>query len=162
MTTASSQRAPASHAGRARRAPRRSSSTLPRPSWLLKTVGAGSSKRSVSRAHVFYSSLIVRLTCIIDDLEDFLRGRQTPVRALCLGLGSPCTSANARVQLALLLRLCAVFRIVSAVPQPALQVLIDWLKDRADVALFDPVFDDTDRVLLHDLGCKYLDTEQVR
>jgi hypothetical protein len=38
----------------------------------------------------------------------------------------------------------------------------DWLKDRADVALFDPVFDDTDRVLLHDLGCKSLDTEQVR
>ncbi|KAF8892567.1 SRR1-domain-containing protein [Infundibulicybe gibba] len=55
-------------------------------------------------------------------------------RILCLGLGSPTTSQNARVQLAFLLEI-----------SDRLQI------DRANITLYDPVFTAEDRSLLGDL-----------
>ncbi|KAF8136392.1 SRR1-domain-containing protein [Boletus edulis] len=69
--------------------------------------------------------------------------RMAPRKVLCLGLGSPSSSRDARAQLALLSCLCASLGIVSA-----------------DVSMYDPVFTDADRQLFQTLGMRYLDHNQ--
>ncbi|KAI9571509.1 SRR1-domain-containing protein [Boletus coccyginus] len=63
-----------------------------------------------------------------------------PQKVLCLGLGSPSSSGDARAQLALLGCLCA-------------SVDIDF----AEVSVYDPVFTDADRQLFQALGIRCLD-----
>ncbi|KAH7889658.1 SRR1-domain-containing protein [Phlebopus sp. FC_14] len=65
--------------------------------------------------------------------------RIRPQDILCLGLGSPCASRDARAQLAFLGRLSAVSNI-----------------EAANVFVYDPVFTDTDRQLLQGLGMQGL------
>lgn len=77
--------------------------------------------------------------------------QQIPPDIVCLGLGSPASSVNARAQLAFLLALCDAFGIVcycsaishefSIVPQ-----------DHKQVSLHDPVFTDADMALLTELS----------
>ncbi|KAF5387126.1 hypothetical protein D9615_001843 [Tricholomella constricta] len=64
---------------------------------------------------------------------------QTSLEVLCLGLGSPSTSPNARVQLAFLLAICDSLNI-----------------DRAKVSLYDPVFTAEDASLLAELQVQLL------
>jgi len=66
--------------------------------------------------------------------------RITPQKVLCLGLGSPSSSRDARAQLALLGCLCASLDI-----------------DSADISMYDPVFTEADRQLLQTLGIRCLD-----
>ncbi|KAF9246484.1 hypothetical protein BU15DRAFT_85244 [Melanogaster broomeanus] len=61
--------------------------------------------------------------------------RIKPKNVLCLGLGSPCSSRDARAQLAFLNQICAFSDM-----------------DSASVSVYDPVFTDTDRELFQDLG----------
>ncbi|KAF8844924.1 hypothetical protein BDN67DRAFT_893784 [Paxillus ammoniavirescens] len=61
--------------------------------------------------------------------------RIKPQNILCLGLGSPCSSRDARAQLALLNQLCTFSNIGSA-----------------NVSVYDPVFTEADRRLFQVLG----------
>ncbi|KIL00132.1 hypothetical protein PAXRUDRAFT_345794 [Paxillus rubicundulus Ve08.2h10] len=72
--------------------------------------------------------------------------RIEPRDVLCLGLGSPCSSRDARAQLAFLSRLCALSNI-----------------DSANVSVYDPVFTDADRRLFQVLGMQCpSDIKQVK
>ncbi|KAF7295069.1 Translation machinery-associated protein 20 [Mycena indigotica] len=62
-----------------------------------------------------------------------------PTKIVCLGLGSPCASANSRAQLAFLLELCKTTAI-----------------EHAQVALYDPVFSQEDAALFEQLGLTLL------
>ncbi|KAG5647157.1 hypothetical protein DXG03_001112 [Asterophora parasitica] len=64
---------------------------------------------------------------------------QTPLEVLCLGLGSPTASSNARAQLAFLLAVCDDLNI-----------------DHAKVSLYDPVFTVEDAALFHELQLQLL------
>ncbi|KAG8217546.1 hypothetical protein J3R82DRAFT_5695 [Butyriboletus roseoflavus] len=66
-----------------------------------------------------------------------------PQKVLCLGLGSPSSSREARAQLALLSYLCASSDM-----------------DAADVFVYDPVFTAADRELFQTLGMRCLDHDQ--
>ncbi|KAF9227876.1 hypothetical protein BS17DRAFT_774448 [Gyrodon lividus] len=72
--------------------------------------------------------------------------RIKPQNVLCLGLGSPCSSRDARAQLAFLNQLCTFSDI-----------------DSANVSVYDPVFTDADRRLFYDLGMQCLgDIKEVK
>ncbi|OJA11939.1 hypothetical protein AZE42_06377 [Rhizopogon vesiculosus] len=74
------------------------------------------------------------MTTCLDLIQDALR--ETNISCpdvLCLGLGSPSTSREARAQLAFLIRLCAVL-------------------DIGSVSIYDPVFTDADKEFFHGLG----------
>ncbi|KAG9318518.1 hypothetical protein JVU11DRAFT_609 [Chiua virens] len=80
-------------------------------------------------------------TGCIDLLEKALSGaRLKPRKVLCLGLGSPSLSRDARAQLALLINLCAASDI-----------------DPGDVCMYDPVFTEADGELFQALGIRCLD-----
>ncbi|KAG5635900.1 hypothetical protein H0H81_009725 [Sphagnurus paluster] len=70
---------------------------------------------------------------------------RAPLDVLCLGLGSPTASPNARAQLAFLLAACERLSI-----------------DRAKVSLYDPVFTPEDRMLFSELGLQLLAENKAR
>ncbi|KIJ69354.1 hypothetical protein HYDPIDRAFT_105955 [Hydnomerulius pinastri MD-312] len=85
------------------------------------------------------------------DCEELVRmalrkARIKPQNVLCLGLGSPSSSRDARAQLAFLNRLCAFADI-----------------DSTNVSVYDPVFTDADRELFRVLGMQCLaDNKDVK
>ncbi|KAF8738526.1 hypothetical protein AX14_011177 [Amanita brunnescens Koide BX004] len=62
---------------------------------------------------------------------------------ICLGLGSPSSSQNARVQLAFLLEICD-----------------HLLIERRRISIYDPIFSEEDLSLLHDLELTVLSTNE--
>jgi len=60
-------------------------------------------------------------------------------QVLCLGLGSPATSQNARAQLAFLIETCQRFNV-----------------DNANISIYDPVFTAEDNAILNELGVRVL------
>ncbi|KAG6331054.1 hypothetical protein ID866_8036 [Astraeus odoratus] len=70
--------------------------------------------------------------------------RIRPRMVLCLGLGSPTSSRDARAQLALLCRLCTLTE-----------------TDSTNVLLYDPVFTDADRQLFRLLGMQCVHNKEV-
>lgn len=84
-----------------------------------------------------------------------------PQKVLCLGLGSPSSSRDARAQLALLSDLCASSDMVRGIHQPFVVGLSFVRQDAGDVSVYDPVFTDADRQLFQTLGMRCLDHVQA-
>lgn len=82
------------------------SDTLGEADWIDKLV----------RTFFFKACQHGHLTPAIECLEEFLSKHHKsfrPLKGLCLGLGSPLESVNARAQLSVLIRICEYFGLVS-------------------------------------------------
>ncbi|CDO70712.1 hypothetical protein BN946_scf184798.g27 [Trametes cinnabarina] len=80
-------------------------------------------------------------------MEEAFAASDTAPNILCLGLGSPASSRDARAQLAFLLAACDDLSIAT---------LVHSSQDRARVSVFDPVFSDKDLQLLAQLRLIHL------
>ncbi|EGO21000.1 hypothetical protein SERLADRAFT_335274, partial [Serpula lacrymans var. lacrymans S7.9] len=84
--------------------------------------------------------------CFPEILQDVLQDLSFAAsEVLCLGLGSPVSSRDARAQLAFLIRFCSLCDI-----------------DLQNVSVYDPVFTDADSALLQALGMQCLADNRAR
>lgn len=87
----------------------------------------------------------------------------TALSILCLGLGSPTSSRDARAQLAFLVQLCDTLNIVCTPLHIRAQYqTVSCVQKRQDVFIYDPVFTGEDVILLCDLQFQTLIENNAR